>query len=40
MQLSKLADTLIGSEIVKLGGEIRALQQQDAKIYNFTVFKS
>ena len=37
MQLSKLADTLIGSEIVKLGGEIRALQQQGAKIYNFTV---
>lgn len=37
MHLSKLADTLIGSEIVKLGGEIRALQQQGAKIYNFTV---
>ena len=37
MQLSKLADTLIGSEIVKLGGEIRALQRQGAKIYNFTV---
>jgi aspartate aminotransferase len=37
VQLSKLADTLIGSEIVKLGGEIRALQQQGAKIYNFTV---
>jgi len=37
VHLSKLADTLIGSEIVKLGGEIRALQQQGANIYNFTV---
>jgi aspartate aminotransferase len=37
MQLSRLAETLIGSEIVKLGGEIREKIRQGAKIYNFTV---
>ncbi|HET6254402.1 MAG TPA: pyridoxal phosphate-dependent aminotransferase [Puia sp.] len=37
MQLSQLAETLIGSEIVKLGGEIREKIRQGAKIYNFTV---
>src|SRR5579863_7902054 len=37
MQLSRLAETLIGSEIVKLGGEIREKIRHGEKIYNFTV---
>src|SRR4030081_3960525 len=37
MKLSYLAETLIGSEIVKLGGEIREKIRQGEKIYNFTV---
>jgi aspartate aminotransferase len=37
MKLSLLAETLIGSEIVKLGGEIREKIRQGEKIYNFTV---
>ncbi len=37
MKLSQLSETLIGSEIVKLGGEIREKIRQGAKIYNFTV---
>jgi aspartate aminotransferase len=37
MKLSYLSETLIGSEIVKLGGEIREKIQQGEKIYNFTV---
>lgn len=37
MKLSNLAETLIGSEIVKLGGEIREKIRQGEKIYNFTV---
>ncbi|HTI12309.1 MAG TPA: pyridoxal phosphate-dependent aminotransferase [Puia sp.] len=37
MKLSTLAETLIGSEIVKLGGEIREKIRQGEKIYNFTV---
>jgi aspartate aminotransferase len=37
MKLSYLAETLIGSEIVKLGGEIREKIRQGARIYNFTV---
>lgn len=37
MKLSRLAETLIGSEIVKLGNEIRAAKQQGAEIYNYTV---
>jgi aspartate aminotransferase len=37
MKLSHLSETLIGSEIVKLGGEIREKIKQGAKIYNFTV---
>ncbi len=37
MQLSQLAHTLIGSEIVKLAGEIREKIAQGNKIYNFTV---
>ena len=37
MKLSNLSETLIGSEIVKLGGEIREKISQGEKIYNFTV---
>ncbi|MEJ7769136.1 MAG: pyridoxal phosphate-dependent aminotransferase [Chitinophagaceae bacterium] len=36
-KLSSLSETLIGSEIVKLGGEIREKIRQGEKIYNFTV---
>ncbi len=35
--LSQLAETLVGSEIVKLGGEIRDRIRNGEKIYNFTV---
>jgi aspartate aminotransferase len=37
MKLSHLAETLIGSEIVKLGGEIRDKIRKGEKIFNFTV---
>lgn len=37
MKLSYLSETLIGSEIVKLGGEIREKIRQGERIYNFTV---
>ncbi len=37
MKLSHLAETLIGSEIVRLGGEIREKISNGEKIYNFTV---
>ncbi len=37
MKLSHLSETLIGSEIVKLGGEIRERIRQGEHIYNFTV---
>lgn len=37
MKLSNLAETLIGSEIVRLGGEIREKIRRGEKIYNFTV---
>jgi aspartate aminotransferase len=37
MKLSHLSETLIGSEIVKLGGEIRDRIRAGQKIYNFTV---
>lgn len=37
MKLSYLSETLIGSEIVKLGGEIREKMRQGQRIYNFTV---
>src|SRR6476660_1143332 len=37
VKLSYLSQTLIGSEIVKLGGEIREKMRQGEKIYNFTV---
>jgi len=36
-RLSQLAETLIGSEIIKLAGEIKEKIQQGAKIYNFTI---
>ena len=37
MKLSNLAETLIGSEIVKLGGEIKEKIRRGERIYNFTV---
>ncbi len=37
MKLSHLSETLTGSEIVKLGGEIREKIRQGERIYNFTV---
>ncbi len=37
MKLSHLSETLIGSEIVKLGGEIREKIRQGEKIYNYTI---
>src|ERR1700746_572862 len=37
MKLSELSETLIGSEIVKLGGEIREKMRLGERIYNFTV---
>jgi len=37
LKLSHLSATLIGSEIVNLGGEIREKIRQGEKIYNFTV---
>ncbi|MER3499720.1 MAG: aminotransferase, partial [Chitinophagaceae bacterium] len=37
MKLSNLAETLIGSEIVKLGAEIKEKIRQGERIYNFTV---
>src|SRR5258706_9624166 len=37
MKLSHLSETLIGSEIVKLGGEIREKMRLGERIYNFTV---
>lgn len=37
MKLSKLADTLIGSEIIKLANEINEKIRQGKKIYNFTI---
>ena len=37
MKLSHLSHTLIGSEIVKLGGEIRERIRKGERIFNFTV---
>lgn len=37
MKLSYLSETLIGSEIVRLGGEIREKIRNGERIYNFTV---
>ncbi len=36
-KLSHLANTLIGSEIVRLGGEIKEKIKSGEKIYNFTI---
>lgn len=36
-KLSRLAETLIGSEIVRLGGEIKEKIKKGDKIYNFTI---
>ena len=36
-KLSQLAETLIGSEIVKLGADIKAKIDKGEKIYNFTI---
>lgn len=37
MRVSHMAENLIGSEIIKLAGEIRQLMAQGEKIYNFTI---
>jgi aspartate aminotransferase len=37
MKLSNLSETLIGSEIVKLGAEIREMIRSGQRIYNYTV---
>ncbi len=37
MKLSNLSSTLIGSEIVKIGGEIREKIRKGEKVYNYTV---
>jgi aspartate aminotransferase len=37
MKLSQLAETLIGSEIIKLGGEIRDRVKKGEHIYNYTI---
>jgi aspartate aminotransferase len=37
MKLSQLAETLIGSEIIKLGGEIRERVRKGERIYNYTI---
>lgn len=36
-QLSQLAETLIGSEIVKLGADVKAKIKEGRQIYNFTI---
>lgn len=36
-KLSQLAETLIGSEIVRLGADIKEKMKQGEKIYNFTI---
>ena len=37
MKLSHLSETLVGSEIVRLGGEIKEKIRQGERIYNFTI---
>ncbi|MEO7049473.1 MAG: pyridoxal phosphate-dependent aminotransferase, partial [Ferruginibacter sp.] len=37
LKLSQLAETLIGSEIVKLGGIIKEKIRQGEEIYNYTI---
>ena len=36
-KLSRLAESLVGSEIVKLGADIKAKMKSGNKIYNFTI---
>jgi aspartate aminotransferase len=36
-QLSELAETLIGNEIVRMNGEIKELMNKGERIYNFTI---
>ena len=36
-KVAEMAENLIGSEIIKLGGEIRDLIAKGNKIYNFTI---
>ncbi len=36
-KVSKLAETLIPSEIIKLGNEINEQKKKGAQIYNFTI---
>lgn len=36
-RVSRMAENLIGSEIIKLAGEIRELMNRGEKIYNFTI---
>ena len=35
--VSRMAENLIGSEIIKLAGEIRERASKGEKIYNFTI---
>jgi aspartate aminotransferase len=37
MQISKMAQGLVGSEIIKLAGEINEKIAQGEQIYNFTI---
>ena len=37
MQVSEMAENLIGSEIIKLAGEINDMIAKGSKIYNFTI---
>jgi aspartate aminotransferase len=37
MKVSEMADGLVGSEIIKLAGEIKSLEAQGESIYNFTI---
>src|ERR1035441_8999148 len=37
LKVSAMADNLIGSEILKIGGEVNELIKKGEKIYNFTV---
>src|SRR5574343_49698 len=37
LKVSKMAENLIGSEIIKLAGEIRELIAKGERIYNFTI---
>tara|TARA_R110001592_G_scaffold307299_2_gene580625 strand:+ start:130619 stop:131875 length:1257 start_codon:yes stop_codon:yes gene_type:complete len=37
MKVSEMAEGLVGSEIIKLAGEIKALEAEGQSIYNFTI---